>query len=204
MNFKGARGSFRLIGGFEAIPLPSTVQAVVAARIDRLKEDAKKVLEVASIIGREVSLLVLDRIAGMDERDLSQAVQHLRQAELIYDVPPFEQRFLAFRHPLIQEVAYRSVLHERRRQLHSKVAQAIESVFKDRADERAALLAYHLEQAGENLKAAQQNMRSAVWIGTERSKSGNEKLEKGPRAVVQPSHVAADRLLKNDGRRPNC
>src|SRR6516165_7680387 len=165
-DFEGDRGSFRLKGGIDAIPLPSTVQAVIAARIDRLEEDAKKVLEIASIIGREISLLVLDRVAGMDESELSEAVQHLRQAELLYDVPPFEQRLLAFRHPLIQEVAYRSLLHERRRELHSKVAQAIESVFKDRADERAALLAYHLEQAGENLKAAQQNMRSAVWIGT--------------------------------------
>ena len=90
----------------------------------------------------------------------------MRQAELLYDVPPFEQRLLAFRHPLIQEVAYRSLLHENRRELHSKVAQAIEALFKDRADERASLLAYHLEQAGENLKAAQQNMRAAVWIGT--------------------------------------
>jgi len=165
-DFEGDRGSFRLKGGIDAIPLPSTVQAVVAARIDRLEENAKKVLEIASIIGREISLLVLDRVAGMDESELSEAVQNLRQAELLYDVPPFEQRLLAFRHPLIQEVAYRSPLHERRRELHSKVAQAIESIFKDRADERAALLAYHLEQAGENLKAAQQNMRSAVWIGT--------------------------------------
>ena len=79
---------------------------------------------------------------------------------------PSNSGLLAFRHPLIQEVAYRSLLHENRRGLHSKVAQAIEGLFKDHADERASLLAYHLEQAGENLKAAQQNMRAAVWIGT--------------------------------------
>jgi tetratricopeptide (TPR) repeat protein len=84
---------------------------------------------------------------------------------LIYDVPPFKQRLVAFRHPLIQEVAYRSLLQERRREFHSKVAQAIESLFKDHAEERASLLAYHLEQAGENLKAAQQNMRAAIWVG---------------------------------------
>jgi adenylate cyclase len=165
-DFEGERGSYRLKGGIDTIPLPSTVQAVVAARIDRLEENARKVLEIASVIGREISMLVLDRITGMESTELSEAVQHLRQAELLYDVPPFEERLLAFRHPLIQEVTYRSLLHERRRELHSKVAQAIESIFKDHADERAALLAYHLEQAGETLKAAQQNMRSAVWIGT--------------------------------------
>src|SRR5204863_5914146 len=97
--------------------------------------------------------------------ELSEAAQHLRQAELLYDVPPFEQRLLAFRHPLIQEVAYRSLMRERCRELHSRVAHAIEKLFTERADERASLLAYHLEQAGENLKAAQQNMRAAVWIG---------------------------------------
>jgi adenylate cyclase len=73
--------------------------------------------------------------------------------------------FLHFRQPFIQEVAYRSLLQDRRRELHLKVAQAIENLFKDRAEERASLLAYHLEQAGENPKAAQQNIRSAVWIG---------------------------------------
>ncbi|WP_426440099.1 adenylate/guanylate cyclase domain-containing protein [Bradyrhizobium genosp. P] len=164
-DFVGERGSYSLKGGIDSIPLPSTVQAVIAARIDRLEENAKKLLEIASVIGREISMLILDRITGMEQTELSEAVQHLRQAELLYDVPPFEQRLLAFRHPLIQEVAYRSLLHERHQELHLKVAQAIESVFKDRVDERASLLAYHFEQAGENLRAAQQNMRSAVWIG---------------------------------------
>jgi adenylate cyclase len=164
-DFEGQRGAYRLKGGIDSIPLPSTVQAVIAARIDRLEDNAKKVLEIASVIGREISILVLDRIAGLDQSELSEAVQLLRQAELLYDVPPFEQRLLAFRHPLIQEVAYRSLLQDRRRDLHLKVAQAIENLFKDRAEERASILAYHLEQAGENLKAAQQNMRAAVWIG---------------------------------------
>jgi class 3 adenylate cyclase/tetratricopeptide (TPR) repeat protein len=164
-DFDGEKGAYRLKGGIDTIPLPPTVQAVIAARIDRLEENAKKVLEIASVVGREISISILDVVAGIAPTELSEAAQHLRQAELLYDVPPFEQRLLAFRHPLIQEVAYRSLLHERRRELHSKVAQAIESLFKDHAEERASLLAYHLEQAGENLKAAQQNMRAAVWIG---------------------------------------
>jgi adenylate cyclase len=165
-DFEGDKGAYRLKGGIDSIPLPSTVQAVVAARIDRLQENAKEVLEIASVVGREISTSILDVVAGLASAELSEAIQNLRQAELLYDVPPFEQFMIAFRHPLIQEVAYRSLLHERRRELHSKVAQALQSIFKDRAEERASLLAYHLEQAGENLKAAQQNMRSAVWIGT--------------------------------------
>jgi class 3 adenylate cyclase/tetratricopeptide (TPR) repeat protein len=164
-DFEGEKGAYRLKGGIDSIPLPTTVQAVVAARIDRLQESAKQVLEVASVVGREISIPILNFIAGLDANELSESIQQLRQAELLYDVPPFERRLLAFRHPLIQEVAYRSLLLERRRKVHAGVAQAIERLFKEQADERASLLAYHLEQAGENIKAAQQNMRAAFWVG---------------------------------------
>jgi class 3 adenylate cyclase/tetratricopeptide (TPR) repeat protein len=164
-DFEGERGAYRLKGGLNAIPLPSTVQAVVAARIDLLEFRAKQVLEVASVIGREIALPVLQAVCSLSEAEFSEAIQQLRRSELLYDVPPFEQRLLAFRHPLIQEVAYRSLLHARGRELHLRVAQAIQSLFKDRAEERASLLAYHFEQAGENLIAAQLYMRAAVWIG---------------------------------------
>src|SRR5262249_52462449 len=133
-DFEGEKGAYRLKGGVDAIPLPSTVQAVIAARIDRLEENAKKVLETASVVGREISASILDVVVSLAPVEISEAVQHLRHAELLYDAPPFEQRLLAFRHPLIQEVAYLSILHERRRELHSKVSNAIESLFKDRAD----------------------------------------------------------------------
>jgi class 3 adenylate cyclase/tetratricopeptide (TPR) repeat protein len=164
-DFEGEKGAYRLKGGVESIPLPATVQAVVAARIDRLDESAKQVLEIAAVVGREISISLLDFVTGLARADLSEALVHLRRAELLYDVPPFERRLIAFRHPLIQEVAYGSLLHTRRRELHSSVAQAIESIFKERLEERASLLAYHFEQAGESFKAAQQSMRAAVWIG---------------------------------------
>lgn len=165
-DFEGEQGAYRLKGGVDTIPLPTTVQAVVAARIDRLDEGAKQVLEIASVVGREISIAILDIVAGLSQTDLSEAIGHLRRAELLYDVPPFERRLLAFRHPLILEVAYRSLLNDQRREHHASVAQAIEKLFKDRADERASLLAYHWEQAGERSKAVQQNMRAAVWVGT--------------------------------------
>jgi len=89
----------------------------------------------------------------------------LRRAELLHELPSHEPGLHAFRHPLIQEVAYRSLLHERRRALHGAVARAMEAQFKGRQEERAGLLAYHLEQAGELLQAAQANMRAAFWFG---------------------------------------
>jgi class 3 adenylate cyclase/tetratricopeptide (TPR) repeat protein len=164
-DFEGEEGAYKLKGGIDTIPLPPTVQAVIAARIDRLQENAKQVLEIASVVGREISLSILEVVSRLPLGDLLEALQTLKHAELLCDVAPFKQRLLAFRHPLIQEVSYRSLLLDSRRELHSKVAGAIESISKDHAEERASLLAYHLEQAGENLKAAQQNMRAAVWIG---------------------------------------
>ncbi|MCG2632993.1 AAA family ATPase [Bradyrhizobium sp. WYCCWR 13023] len=164
-DFEGEKGAYRLRGGIESIPLPSTVQAVVAARIDRLEENTKRVLELASVIGREISIAILERVYGLSEAEVSEALQQLRRAELLYDVPPLTRRCLAFRHPLILEVVYQSLLRTRCRELHSAVASALETLFKDQPEQRASLLAYHLEQAGENLKAAQQNMRAAVWIG---------------------------------------
>src|SRR5581483_6625175 len=164
-DFEGEKGAYRLKGGIDSIPVPSTVQAVIAARVDRLEENTKRVLEIASVIGREVSTPILDRISALSEAELSQALQQLRRAELLYDVPPLARQCLAFRHPLILEVVYNSLLRTRCRELHSVVASALEALFKDQPEQRASLLAYHLERAGENLKAAQQNMRAAVWIG---------------------------------------
>ena len=89
----------------------------------------------------------------------------LRQAELVYDLPPFERGVHAFRHPLLQDVTYRSLLRERCKSIHAAVANAIQSA-KDFKEERAALLAYHFEQAGDTLKAAQLNMRAAIWAGS--------------------------------------
>ena len=164
-DFEGERGAYRLKGGIDTIPLPTTVQAVVAARIDHLEDVAKQILETASVIGRVVSRSILDRVTALPQDELSEAIWQLRQAELLYDLPPYDQGLHAFRHPLIQEVAYRSLLHERRRDLHGSIARAIEILFKHQADEQAGLLAYHLEQAGETVKAAQQNVRAAIWVG---------------------------------------
>jgi predicted ATPase/class 3 adenylate cyclase len=164
-DFEGERGAYRLKGGLESIPLPATVQAVIAARIDRLESSAKNVLEVASVFGREFQLPILSRVAGISSEELAESMWQLRQAELVYDLPPYERGVHAFRHPLIQDVTYKSLLKERRKSIHAAVANAIQS-YKDFKEERAALLAYHFEQAGETLKAAQLNMRAAIWAGS--------------------------------------
>lgn len=164
-DFEGDRGAYRLKGGIEAIPLPTTVQAVLSARIDRLAEPSRRILQTAAVIGREVPLAILEQVTGLPSNELAQELWRLRQTELLYELPPFEQGLHAFRHPLIQEVSYQSLLHQRRRELHGAVARAMEVYFKSRLDEHAGLLAYHLEQSGQALQAAQANVRAAIWVG---------------------------------------
>ena len=164
-DFEGQRGAYRLKGGIDTIPLPVNVQAVLSARIDRLAEPSRQLLQTASVIGREVPLPILEKVAGLSSEDLAQVLSQLRQTELLYELPPFEQGIHAFRHPLIQEVAYQSLLQHRRRELHGVVARAMQSHFKSRLDEHAGLLAHHLERSGDALQAAQANMRAAIWVG---------------------------------------
>ncbi|MDQ1714055.1 MAG: hypothetical protein QOE45_3505, partial [Frankiaceae bacterium] len=164
-DFEGQRGAYRLKAGIDAIPLPPTVQAVLSARIDRLAETSRQLLQIAAVVGREVPLAILQSVAGLPANDIAEALLQLRRAELLYELPPFSDGVHGFLHPLIQEVAYQSLLQGRRRELHGALARALAELFADRADEYAALVAFHLERAGDLLAAAQSHARAAMWIG---------------------------------------
>jgi class 3 adenylate cyclase/tetratricopeptide (TPR) repeat protein len=164
-DFEGDRGAYRLKGGIESIPLPVTIQAVLSARIDQLPEPSRQILQTSAVIGREVPFAILERVTGLGADQVAEGLWHLRKTELLYELPPSGQGLHAFRHPLIQEVAYESLLHQRRRELHSAVARTMEIYYKGRLDEHAGLLAYHLELSGQAFQAAQANARAAIWIG---------------------------------------
>jgi adenylate cyclase len=122
-------------------------------------------LQTSAVIGREVPFAILEQVTGLPANELAQGLRHLRSTELLYELPPADQGLHAFRHPLIQEVAYESLLHQRRRELHASVADAMAVFYKKRLDEFAGLLAYHLEQSGQTFQAAQANVRAAIWVG---------------------------------------
>lgn len=160
---EGERGVYRLAREIDDIAIPSSVQAVLEARIDRLGEAEKTVLQTASVIGREFSEPVLRRV--MDEEELSGALAALVDAELIYEQALYPDVEYAFKHPLTHEVAYASQLGERRALTHAAVARALTELPGGEDGEQAALLAHHWQEAGEPLRAASAYRRAAEWAG---------------------------------------
>jgi len=141
------------------------VQSVLAARIDRLAEGDKAVLQTAAVIGKEFPAPVLRRVAEFSEAELASALGRLAAAELVYETAAYPDIELAFKHPLTQEVAYRSQLAARRARVHAAVARAIQELYPNKLDERAALIAHHWEGAGDAATAAVWHGRAAEWVG---------------------------------------
>jgi class 3 adenylate cyclase/tetratricopeptide (TPR) repeat protein len=161
---KGDRGSYRLTRPVDDTGVPATVQAILAARIDRL-ETAKALLQAASVIGKEVPEPALRLVAGVDDEELAEGLKELIGAGFLYEAEIYPERVLAFSHPLTQEVAYGSQLGEQRAKAHAATARAMIELNADRHDDLAALIAQHFEQGGETLEAARWNARAAHWAG---------------------------------------
>src|SRR5205085_1172619 len=144
--------------------VPASVQAVLAARIDRLPEREKQVLQAAAVIGKEFVEPILLAAAEVPEGELRTALASLKAHEFVYEQALYPVAEYAFKHPLTQEVALGSQLQERRRRTHATVARAIEAAYAEKLDEQAALLAHHWEEAGEALAATRWHRRAADWL----------------------------------------
>jgi class 3 adenylate cyclase len=164
-HLQGMRGNYRLVTPIERLTVPASVQAVLAARIDRLPERETQVLQTAAVIGREFAEPILYASAEVPEGELRAALAALKAHEFVYEQTLYPVAEYAFKHPLTQEVALGSQLHERRRRTHAAVARATESAHAAKLDEQAALLAHHWEEAGEGLIAARWHRRAAGWVG---------------------------------------
>jgi class 3 adenylate cyclase len=114
----GAPGVYRLVKPLDSLQVPATVQAVLAARIDRLPPEEKRLLQTAAVIGTEVPFALLQAIADVPEAALHRGLAHLRAAEFLYETCLFPELEYTFKHALTHEVAYNSLLLERRRGLH--------------------------------------------------------------------------------------
>jgi predicted ATPase len=139
----GERGAYRLGQALQTIQVPATVQAVLSARIDRLPPEEKRLLQTAAVIGTEVPLPLLHTLAEMPETVLQRGLAHVQAAEFLYETRLFPEPEYTFKHALTHEVAYGSLLLERRRVLHGRVVEALEALVPERVAEQVERLAHH-------------------------------------------------------------
>jgi class 3 adenylate cyclase/tetratricopeptide (TPR) repeat protein len=143
----GERGAYRLTRPVETLQVPATVQTILAARIDRLLPEEKRLLQAASVIGKDVPYALLAAIAEQPEEILRPGLAHLQESEFLYETRLFPDLEFTFKHALTHEVAYAGLLGERRRALHAAVTAAIERLHADRLVEHVEHLALHASRA---------------------------------------------------------
>lgn len=173
--------------------LPQTVQAVVAARIDRLNAAQKKLLQICAIVGKEVPLEILEDVARREVEDLGAALRELCRLEFL-TMPGKPPHLFAFGHPLIQEVAYSTQLKARRSVIHARVAQSMAQRFGERP-EQAGLIGHHFEAAGQPFEAARHIVRAARWLVSADSTAASRQWQRVRTLLqAQPRTAEADRL----------
>jgi predicted ATPase len=131
-----------------ATTVPDTIQAVLAARIDRLPPTEKRLLQVAAVIGKDVTFPLLQAVTALSDVSLQQHLTYLQAAEFLYERPVFPAPLYTFKHALTQEVAYQSLLSNTRQQYHRQIAQVLTERFAETVEPQPELLAHHYTEAG--------------------------------------------------------
>jgi class 3 adenylate cyclase/tetratricopeptide (TPR) repeat protein len=142
------------------IKVPDTIQGIIAARMDRLEESLKRIMQVASVIGREFAFRILEAIADK-KVDLRTQMITLQGLEFIYEKSLFPELEYIFRHALVRDVAYNSLLLTKRKEIHKKIGQAIENLYPERLEEFCEVLGYHYSASENSAKAYEYLKRSA-------------------------------------------
>jgi class 3 adenylate cyclase/tetratricopeptide (TPR) repeat protein len=200
---EGERGAYLLTRPLSTIRLPATVQAVLAARIDRLAADEKQLLQLAAVIGKEVPLALLKAVSAEDEDSLRALLARLQAGDYLFETRLFPDVEYGFRHTLTHEVAYGSLLQERRRQLHAQIAATLEQLYSDRIAEHIERLAHHAflgevwekalvycRQAGVKALERSALRESASWL--EEGLEALTRLPESARSVEQAIDIRFD------------
>jgi class 3 adenylate cyclase/tetratricopeptide (TPR) repeat protein len=187
------------------LQVPDTIQGIIAARIDRLEENLKRIMQVASVIGREFAFRILQAISGVRE-DLKSQLLNLQGLELIYEKSLFPELEYIFKHALTQEVAYNSLLSNRRKEIHKRIGGAIEELYAENLEEFYEVLAYHysrgeaFEKACRYLKlSGKKATRShALWEAYAFYKEAVELLQRLPETEeIKKELIEVIRLMRN-------
>jgi len=140
---EGEPGAFRLVRPLDAVRIPASVEAVLAARIDRLPPPEKRLLQSAAVIGRDVPLSLLQAIVDQPIDELRGGLSQLQASEFLYETRLFPEAEYTFKHGLTHDVAYRALLHSQRRALHGRIVETFERLYPDRIAEQVERLADH-------------------------------------------------------------
>jgi tetratricopeptide (TPR) repeat protein len=159
-------GVVQLAKSMNTVKVPTTVQGVIAARIDRLPAEQKELLQTLAILGREFPLELVRRVMRKPDDNLNRMLSELQLAEFIYEQPASGDVEYTLKHALTQEVAYNSVLLERRQQLHERAGQALEAVFVVRLDDHLADLAHHYSRSSNVEKAIEYLRRTGEQMAS--------------------------------------
>ena len=221
-------GQVKLARPFSQTGIPTTVQGMLAARIDRLPRMEKELLQTLAAIGREFPLRLAQQLAGCSESELDAALARLQTAEFVHEQPASGDVEYIFKHALTQEVAYNSLLIEHRKQLHERIAGAIESLFDDHLDDYLKDLAHHYRRSDNTVKAIEYLQRAGEQAAVrlfyeeaiEQLNSALELLEKLDagkarnthelairRSLMAPlmrSHIAPEVLINSERVRELC
>lgn len=141
------------------IQVPDTIQGIIAARMDRLEENLKRTMQVASVIGRDFAFRILQSITDMRE-ELKTCLLNLQGLEFIYEKQLFPELEYIFKHALTQEVAYNSLLLKRRKEIHENIGRAIVQIYAERLEEFYEMLAYHYSKS-DNLEKAHHYLKQS-------------------------------------------
>jgi class 3 adenylate cyclase/tetratricopeptide (TPR) repeat protein len=183
----GERGAYRLARPLQGIQVPDTVQTVLAARIDRLPPEDKRLLQAASVIGETVPFGLLEAVAELSDEELHRGLSRLQAAEFLYETSLFPNAEFAFKHGLTHQVAYSAMLHEQQRILHARIVGVMERLYRDRLGEQVDRLAYHAFR-GELWPEAVRFLRQAGLRSVARSAS-REAVADFERALAALGHL---------------
>lgn len=149
----GEPGAYRLTRSIDTVQIPATVQAILAARIDRLPPELKRLLQAASVMGKDVPVALLESVAELTGDDLRSALSALQTAEFLYETRLFPDLEYTFKHALTQEIAYNGLLQDRKRALHAALTATLERLHAERLTEHVEVLAHHATRGGLTDKA---------------------------------------------------
>jgi class 3 adenylate cyclase/tetratricopeptide (TPR) repeat protein len=181
-------GVVSLARPLNALKIPTTVQAILASRIDRLPAAEKELLQTLAVIGSEFRLAIARDVIKRPDDELSQMLNVLQLAEFIYEQPAAGEVEYTFRHALTHEVAYNSMLQERRKAIHERVGKSIETLYADSLDDKVSNLAHHYRRSGNTAKAIaylvraaeQAHQRSAFSVASAYFEDASERLNELP------------------------